>query len=170
MKKTIAAVAASALALLAGTVAVAQSDTARPGRMPIADQTRTELVAKLDARFAKLDTNRDGSITAAERTAARDARRGERFAKLDKDSNGSLSRAEFESAREGRGKMRGGRHGGMHHRGGHGGRDADANGTVTKAEFQAKALARFDTADADRNGTLTVAERQAAWQAHKPRR
>jgi hypothetical protein len=174
MKKTIITAAASALALLAGTVAVAQTDV-RPGRPPVADQTRADLVAKLDARFAKMDANRDGSITAAERTAAHEARRGERFAKLDKDGNGTLSRAEFEAPREGR-KMHGGRHGGgMRHHGGRGGPgnrggfDADANGTITKAEFQRKALERFDRADTDRNGTVTVAERAAARAAHKPR-
>ena len=48
--------------------------------------------------------------------------------------------------------------------------DTDKDGTVTKAEFQARALARFDRMDTDHNGVVTPAERQAHWTAMKANR
>lgn len=177
MKKTLFATGLTALAVLTAGVAMAQTDTARPDRN--ADVTRAQLVAQLDARFAKLDTDRDGKITAAEQKAVRDARLAERFKRLDSDGNGSISQSEFAAARDKRGGERGERAEGWRgHRGGrHGGfggfgfnADANKDGVITKAEFQAKALERFDRADADRNGVLTAAERQQAHQAMKAQR
>jgi hypothetical protein len=47
------------------------------------------------------------------------------------------------------------------------GRMADANhdGVVTKAEFVAAAMQRFDKADTNHDGIVTKAERQAVFQA-----
>ena len=40
--------------------------------------------------------------------------------------------------------------------------DADKDGTVTNAEFQAAALTRFDRLDANKDGTVTADEAKAA--------
>jgi len=176
MKKTLFAAGALMLVLLGAGGATAAADNAgRPGK-PVGDQTRAQLAQQLDQRFAKLDTNRDGKITPEERTAAGKGRADQRFAALDKDGNGSLSRAEFDARRGEPGGHRGGGERGWH-RGGHGhhgfGRgmmDTDKDGTVTKAEFQARALARFDRMDTDHNGVVTPAERQAHWTAMKANR
>ena len=172
MKKTITTATLTMLALMAGGVAAAQADTKPADRN--ADMTRAQLVSRLDAQFAKLDTNRDGNITQAERTAMRDARVTERFQRLDTDKNGSITLDEFK-ARQGRGGKAEGRGGprGKHHgmRGGRGmgGMNVDANkdGMISKAEFQAGPLARFDRMDTDKNGIVTAAERQAARAAMK---
>jgi hypothetical protein len=45
--------------------------------------------------------------------------------------------------------------------------DANGDGVVTKDEFVAGALARFDAGDTNHDGSLTPAERQAAHAAMK---
>ena len=157
---------------------------------PKGPTTRAEVQAKVQERFAKADTNKDGAITQAEfdthRTAMkaewqakRAEHRAQMFAKLDSDKNGQLSKAEFSAPRPDRGEGKGGHRGHMggHHRmggmmgmGKMGGDwfariDADKDGKVTLAEASAHALARFDKADANKDGTLTPEERKAAWEA-----
>lgn len=178
MKKFILLGALSAT-LLGSGLAVAQT-AARD-----ADWTRADAIARADAHFARLDTNGDGKITAEERQARKDARAEQRFARLDADKNGSVTLAEMKAAQEQRGEMRGergksdrgGKHGMRHGRHGPGGMggmgakvDANNDGVITKAEFQAPALARFDRLDADKNGVVTKAERDAARAAWKERR
>jgi Ca2+-binding EF-hand superfamily protein len=55
--------------------------------------------------------------------------------------------------------------------------DADKDGAITQAEFQAAALTRFDRLDADKDGTVTPEEAKAArdsrrqqWQARREAR
>ena len=43
------------------------------------------------------------------------------------------------------------------------------DGQITKADFEARGVARFDRMDADHNGIVTAAERQAARAATKAR-
>lgn len=162
------AIGASALALLA-TPALALQDSAKGPKGPRGPETRAELQAKIQERFAKLDVNKDGFVTQDEIKAVHEARAKERadkrFAALDADKNGSISRAEFDAsrakAREGfkakreqtadagkpgphRGHgMRGGHHWGGKMRGGPGGGNW------------------FVTADANKDGKLTLAEMQA---------
>jgi len=154
-----------------------------------ADWTRADAVARADARFAKLDTNSDGKITPEERAARKDDRVEQRFAKMDADKNGAITLAEMKAAQAQREEMRGerkagghgggGQEGGGRHgmRGGHDGRggmdarvDANHDGTITKVEFEAPALAMFDRLDADKNGVVTKAERDAARATWKERR
>lgn len=172
MKKTLITAGASVLTLFAATMAIAQADPAAQVRKPMVDQKRTELVASLDARFAAMDANRDGSVSGDEMKAAHEARKAGRFALLDTDRNGALSPAEFNAQRGDRGGMRGHhrRGGGGHRGGGKAGIDANGDGAITKAEFQSRALARFDRADTDRNGVVTAAEHQQARPAHGARR
>jgi hypothetical protein len=176
LNKTMIIAGTSALALIAG-IAVAQS-VGNDG----ADVSRAQLATQLDARFARLDANGDGSIDANERASRGEDRRAEHFKRLDANSDGSITEAEMNAAHEKRGEARAerrGRRGGMdggHRRGGRGfggrGGNADANGDglVSRAEFQARALARFDRGDADRNGILTAAERRQAREAARAER
>lgn len=175
--------------LLGSGFAVAQTAD-RPNRD--ADWTRTEMVARADKQFAKLDTNSDGKITAEERAVRKDARIEARFQRLDADKNGSVTLTEMKAADAQRGEKRAergergekggkGHHGmrrGHHGRGGPGGgmmmrADADKDGVITKAEFQAPMVAMFDKLDTDKNGVVTKAERDAAratWKAKEPKR
>lgn len=164
--------------IIAGSVALAA--TAGHGSMRFdadankdGNLTRAELTASLDKRFAQLDTNNDGQITKEERDAAHQARFEQHFKAMDTDGNGQISQAEMKAAHEARKEMRGkhrgmrhgdGQRGGRHGGFGHGMAKADANddGVVTKAEFQAKALERFVKADTNKDGTVTQAEREAA--------
>jgi hypothetical protein len=68
--------------------------------------------ARHQQRIAAYDKNKDGKLDDAERAALRRDRMAERFAKLDADRNGSISWAEFEKARvEHRDRGRRGVHG-----------------------------------------------------------
>lgn len=180
------------LSIGAAVVATAGVAFAAPAIAQQADMTRAQVEAKAAERFAKMDANSDGVINAADR----EARRGQMFDKLDSDNNGSISEAEFNARHAGhqakrgehaghaameggkRHDMRGHRMGGRGMMGGRMGmaKAADTNGdsAISRAEFIAAALKRFDTADADSNGTVTAAERKAArealraqWQARR---
>jgi Ca2+-binding EF-hand superfamily protein len=167
MTKTLFTLGASAVALLGAAGAIAApADAPRHGRQPV-DMTRAQLIQKLDARFAKMDANHDGVLTREDMQANRKARHDARFAKLDADGNGAISRAEYDAPRGEPGKDHGRR---GHHGPRHGGMMGVDKGPVTKAQFQERALARFDRLDTDRNGTVTVAERKAGWAAMKARR
>jgi hypothetical protein len=163
-------------ALLASAAAIAQvAPVAQMQNAPAAKvHTRAEVQAKIAEHFAKLDTNRDGSLTKAEADAARQAlrsQRGERraerredrrenaFARMDTDKNGAINRAEWDAAsaqraqrwaardRNGDGRRdgrKGGRGGGMAGFGGH----------------------MFEMADANRDGRVTLQEAQAAALRH----
>lgn len=143
--------------------------------------TRAEAQAKAAEMFTRHDVNRDGKLDPADRTAAM----GARFDAMDANHDGALSKQEFMDAH---GKMMGGRggpddargpegHSGEGHRmgAGMGNRmggmkmlgQMDANGdrAITRDEFLAGALKRFDAADANRDGKLTPEERRAAMQA-----
>lgn len=174
--------------IIAGSVALAATAGHGPMRFDAdanndGNLTKAELTASLDKRFAAFDTNNDGKITKEERDAVHKARFDQHFKAMDKDGNGQISKAEMEAAHEARRTMRGEhgdmrgpghdgpgmRHGGGHRGGGHGGfggrmekADANNDGVVTKAEFQARALERFAKVDADKDGTITKAERDAA--------
>lgn len=178
-------IGASLVALLAApALALRHGDMHGPdAKGPV---TRTEVMTKVQERFAKVDTNKDGAITRAEFDAHRAAmkteweakraeRRAEHFATLDTDKSGQLSKDEFSARRPDRaerGHHRG--HRGMHHgrmgmgMGKMGGDwfdrlDANKDGRVVFAEAQAIPLRMFDKADANKDGTVTPEERKAAW-------
>lgn len=167
-----------------GGAMMAQADTNKDGKI-----SKAELTAALEARFAKMDVDHDGQITQKDRDAMRQQRLDARFTALDADKNGQISKAEFAAAQQARFEQRaegrdgardgagkggegrgwGGRHHGGHGKGmmmgGRGGRDADKNGTLTKAEFMAGPIAMFDKADTNKDGSVTADEMKAARQA-----
>lgn len=191
--------------LLMGGVAASQVAMAQPGPqeargggrggvMMMADAnkdgtiTKAELTAALEARFAKMDIDRDGQITQADRDARRAQRMDARFTALDTNKDGQISKAEFTAghqarsdkrAEAGKGEGRKGHHfRGRHHGGkgmmggwrGQGGKD----GAVTKAQYMAGPLAMFDRADTNKDGKVTAEEMTAArnamreaWKARK---
>jgi hypothetical protein len=85
---------------------------------------------------------------------------GERFAAIDKNADGSLSAEELAAAPQGPGGGRrggpGGPGGGMRRA------DADGDGKVGKEEYLSSQLRRFDMQDGNKDGQLTKAERDAA--------
>jgi len=172
------ALCAGSLALTGGLAIAAQ---AAPGgtmhRDPFGDATitRAEAQAKALAMFDRLDANKDGKLDKADRAA----RMAQRFDRMDTNHDGVLSRDEFiaghagpmahEDRMDGDKMDRASAHGGhgrgmmammaMHRLG-----KMDANGdrVITRDEFVAGALARFDAADANHDGKLTPEERRAA--------
>jgi hypothetical protein len=170
MKKLTLAAAASILAMSGTAIyAAAPKDANGDGNV-----TRTEAVAKANEMWTKLDVNNDGVLNQADR----DAKRGQMFDRLDANKDGSISRDEFMAAHGPRGEHAGmngegreGRKGGGMHRGRHGGgmgmmmvrmADADKDGSVTRAEYDAAVTRHFDMVDTNKDGTITKAERQAA--------
>jgi hypothetical protein len=163
----------------------------RGGMMMMADAnkdgkiSKAELTASLEARFAKMDVDKDGQITQKDRDALRQQRQDARFTMLDTDRNGQISKAEFAAGHQARADKRAEKRaeagkpgergwGKGHHRGpGRGGPggfgpgglgDANKDGTMTKAEFMARPIAMFDKADANKDGFVTADEMKAARQ------
>lgn len=192
MKKLTLALGAATLAItgtVAG-IAVAQQQAPRPARPMMSDPfghatvTRAEAQAKAAEMFATLDANKDGKLDATDRQARRAARLGTMFDKMDANKDGRIDKAEFTAAHQpaaagqagAMAGMRGmGRHGmdgmrghrmGPGDRMGQGGRmggmDGNGDRTITRDEFLAGALKRFDGADANKDGKLTPEERRTA--------
>ncbi len=130
MKKVIFAIAFGAAAISAP--ALAQQGGERGGFMR--DQTRAEAQQRADMMFKMLDANGDGVVTKAEAQQAL---------------------AQFQASRGGDDNGRGaGRMQRM---------VDDAFGaaqSLTLAQFEAQALARFDAMDLNHDGTVTAAERE----------
>jgi Ca2+-binding EF-hand superfamily protein len=127
-------IAATAFTAAALGVALAQDGQGRGGR--------------LAAMFAMADTNHDGAVSRAEFDAARAAR----FEQLDADHNGVLSASEMphwggpQAAASGHG-VRG---------------DANNDGSVSRAEWDAESARMFARLDTNNDGSISPAEQQAA--------
>jgi Ca2+-binding EF-hand superfamily protein len=196
MKKFLFAGAALAACVAAPAAAQPGGDGAGRFGQP---QTRSAVQAKVEARFARVDVNRDGFVTRdevqarrADRREARGQRREQRFERLDANNDGMISRAEFDSPRAVRGGDRSERRAAraerrgqrFAHRGGRGrggmmarfgGRafammDMNRDGRVALAEAQRAALQRFDRIDSNRDGRITRDERLAVRAARQERR
>lgn len=191
MKKS--TLAASAAVLLTATTALyaVYPAFAEPGRDPMGDKevTWADAKAKADMLWTKLDVNKDGVLNAADR----EAKMAEMFDMIDANHDGSISKTEFMEhhkkmmeggwrggkgrdgapgampppSREGMGMGMGMMMGPGAHKLHEMAEKADTNhdGTITRAEFDAAAKARFDAADTNHDGKLTAAERRAAWMA-----
>ena len=113
--------------------------------------TRAEAIAQADARFAQMDTDRDGRVTGGEMRAYRAALHDRMVA----------SGRDVPVPPPG-----GGKHDGMGRR-----MDPNGDGSVTREEFEARALKRFDRVDANHDGMIDATERaNAAEMRHVDRR
>jgi Ca2+-binding EF-hand superfamily protein len=189
MKKILFAAAAVALGTTAaGAQLAAPAGTSAQGGI----QTRNAAVERVRTMFARVDADRDGSITqeeaaslrgqargARQARAADPARRARAFERLDANRDNMISREEWARGEALRAERRAGRPEGrgqrMAMRGRMGGamlRAADLNrdSRVTLQEAEQAALQRFDRVDANRDGQITPAERQQARQQWQQRR
>ncbi|WP_176484720.1 EF-hand domain-containing protein [Sphingomonas spermidinifaciens] len=158
-------------AALAGVAYAAQDPASRPA--PPA--TQAEAMARADQRFAALDANRDGQLTADEFKGRRAARM---IGRVDTDKNGAVSQAEFRAAAAQRfarvdadrdGTIEPGERQAMRGKGGKRGGgmgmlarlDTDRDGAISQAEFAAGAQQRFQRIDTNGDGRIDAAEMQA---------
>lgn len=143
--------ATSALVSVGATAQIVRPSP--PAMMGDADKdgviTLAEARAQSDARFARMDTNKDGKITAGERDAAMQLMRADRI-----EAGGMMPPPPPPPT--------GGREGGDHGSkpDGPGMRaDPDGDGVVTRAEFVTRAGTQFDRMDTNRDGKLDKSER-----------
>jgi len=120
-------------ASIISTGALAQSQGGRGGWMQV--QTRQQAQQRADMMFQMLDANKDGTVTKAEAEQA--------F-------------AQFQAARGGDNGRAGGRTQRMIEQA------FAASQALTLQQFEAQALARFDSQDLNHDGIVTAAERQQA--------
>ena len=155
MRKTVLTLMLVASAITSAASAQTAPATLRPPMRQDANHdgvsTRAEAIAQADARFAQMDTDHDGRITAGEMRAYREALHDRMVA----------------SGRDVPVPPPGGRkHDGMGRR-----MDPNGDGSVTRDEFEARALKRFDRMDANHDGTIDATERaNAAEMRHVDRR
>ena len=144
-------------------VVIASTAAAQNAPKPV---SRTDYVKNLDNNFARIDTNHDGSISAAELATeqqrelvlAKNALQQQaqaRFKQLDTNKDGQLSPAEFaavaptirtsQTPQQALQAL-----------------DSNHDGKLSADEFRAPQLAKFNKADANHDGTVTPAEAQAA--------
>lgn len=105
------------------------------------------------AMFAAADANHDGAITRVEFDAAHSAH----FTQMDANHDGSLSadeRPQHMGPPPGQAPAAGD---GAHHDRG----DANGDGAISRAEFDAQGTAMFDHLDANHDGAISQAEVQA---------
>lgn len=127
-----------AIAIGAAAVSAPASAQGSNGGFMMRDQTRQEALQRADMLFQMLDANHDGTVTRAEAEAAA---------------------AQFAASRGGE---NGSRVGGRMQR-----MIDEAFGTsqsLTRQQFEAQMLARFDALDLNHDGVVTAAERQQARQ------
>jgi Ca2+-binding EF-hand superfamily protein len=174
--------------VLAAIAAVQPAQATPPALGQGRVQERAAVAGKVQALFARIDSNRDGFVTSDETHAARGLHkqnRGQRaeqrrqgldparqqqrrmaaFDRMDANRDGTISRAEFTQASAMRAERRTGRRA----RGGAGQMgmgarmfemaDTNRDGRVSLQEATAAAYQRFDMADLNRDGRLTREER-----------
>jgi hypothetical protein len=155
MRKTVLTLMLAASALTSATSAQIAPATPRPPMRQDANHdgvaTRAEAIAQADARFAQMDTDHDGRVSGGEMQAYRAALHDRMVA----------------SGRNVPVPPPGGRkHDGMGRR-----MDPNGDGSVTREEFEARALRRFDRMDANHDGAIDTTERaNAAEMRHVDRR
>ncbi len=140
--KTFLTTAAIGAMLTAGAAIAMQSDAPTAPKQPV---SKAQMLARADARFDRLDTNKDGQLSAEERKAGAESAR----AAMAEKKGGELQ--DF---------MPGGRRGGG---AGMGERmmarfDTNGDGLISKAENRAMVEARFARMDADKDGMAEAGE------------
>ncbi|MEM7678825.1 MAG: hypothetical protein AAF449_22815 [Myxococcota bacterium] len=176
-----------------GQVSYAEFKAAGDARFQAADTdfngelTRDEMKAlreneraeKATEHFRRMDANGDGVVSEAEMLAARDARkerigdrRGDRRAKLmerfDANGDGELSDTERAQARDAAKEMRAQRGERRKARGERPRLDANRDGVITRAEYDAMGEVLFARMDANGDGVLTQGEGRKARKGKRP--
>lgn len=139
--------------------------SAAPARAP-QPVAKAAYLQRVDATFAAVDTNKDGSIDRAEIEAAESRalsvrkaqlikQREAAFRQLDKDKNGSLTLQEFNGPTAAQALPKANATPMLTRL------DANKDGKISAAENRAPAAAQFDRADANKDGTLSVEEQRA---------
>lgn len=123
--------------------------------------TKAELTTHLDQRFKAIDANGNGQLEMAEMQTARQDRQAKRAERREARSGETAGKRSAENRGEHRGAKRGGQRGQI---------DANDDGVISREEFGARALKRFDRADANSDGVVTQEERSAMREARKARR
>ena len=147
-----------------GKLAQAQGARANPAAPKV--MTKATFTKGIDARFAALDTNKDGSLSDAEiaagqaqavqrAQAGQEQRVKAEFDKLDSNKDGSLTFAEFRAVTpavraSGSSEQR------------LKGIDSNKDGKVSRQEYRAGPLRNFDRLDGDKSGTLSPQEVRGA--------
>jgi hypothetical protein len=181
--RTTAIVTAGALGLVFAATAFAAPQGPRARFDPTAAVTRADTLAMASQRFNRIDTNKDGMIDAAEMAAHQDTmqeRRSQRMAaravaRADEaaaETTDAATDAATAARREARAKLAKARAEARSAQAEYGFamRDADGNGMITRDEFTAPALKRFDRADADADGVVTPEERTKMREGRRARR
>lgn len=127
--------------------------------------TRAEIDAQAATRFAAIDANRDGFVTEAEMKTHHDAMRAQWAEKAKDRAAKAGPRAEKRAERLEKRADR------MEKRGDHfAKRDANSDGRISLAEFQAGGAKMIERFDADKNGVVTQEEMAKAREAWKGKR
>ena len=167
----LAAVLALGAAPALATAAAQQGSGKPAGAAGQTPPNRAALQKNLDTNFKAIDTNGDGSLSAAELQAAEGKVQQQRlgavrtkveaeFNKLDTNKDGQLSKVEFmavapnKSATPPNGANLLAQ------------LDANKDGKISGDEYRAPILSRFDKLDTNHDGTISATERQAAQAAN----
>jgi Ca2+-binding EF-hand superfamily protein len=132
--------------------------------------SKDEVGRRLLAKFDKVDSDNNGTLSEAELQMAHKNRQGKAgkghqrptFTEMDKNNDGVLSATEFQAGQ----KHRQHKAGKGRHRPTFAEMDINSDGALSKQEVGKRLLANFDKVDSDNSGTLSEAELQAA---HKNR-
>lgn len=140
--KNLLTVTAIGAMLTAGVAIAMQSETPMAPRQPL---SKAQMLERADARFDRMDANKDGQLSAEERKAGADAAR----AAMAGRKGGEM--ADFMPGAK-RGGVMGDR---MLERA-----DTNGDGQISKAENRAAVEARFARMDANGDGTIGADERR----------
>jgi Ca2+-binding EF-hand superfamily protein len=157
----------AALVALGLTVPAAVAAQPKPAAASAQAQTRAGLMNSLQSNFKTIDTNGDGTLSAAELQAAESKVQQQRiaqlrgrveaeFAKLDTNKDNQLSKAEFMAAAPSAPSQAANGAALLSQL------DKSKDGKVTVDEYRAPVLARFDAVDTNKDGTISQSERAAA--------
>jgi len=132
-------------AVAAGPLAAQIAPAPAPQDNPDGTQTREEALAQADARFDRMDANKDGKLDASEMMPRR---------KMSMAAGETPPPPADGAAPPPPPPAPGGRFMARF--------DTNGDGVVDRAEFRAQAMQRFDRIDINKDGKIDPAERQAA--------